>query len=254
MSSCIHMSIPNYLAHLAIKNIGSGGATMSHTVTPALRDAMRQAIEHGNDTQACELLDEGFPISLANQMGLGALLLNASIYDVDNLLQALIKHGIYLNFRKNDGDTPLIYTIRHNYYDASAALLEAGAKPNNVGAFGQTALFLAMVSQTEPRLPRLIEQLIEKGADMRNFKAVQGEDLLDLAIDYANHTNLELVLKAGYLDVVDDPVTCINAAIVRANSLDTRFAQTLTNWRDMYLARQAIANLVQVNHHPFAKP
>lgn len=81
------------------------------------------------------------------------------------LVRALIQAGADLNFQRNgQGDTPLIGAASLGAEDVGLTLLDAGAKPELRGLFGETALHWAALLGED----RLAERLIV-GADL-NFK------------------------------------------------------------------------------------
>ena len=78
------------------------------------------------------------------------------------LIDALIQAGSNLNFQKNGkGDTPLIGAASLGAEEVGLRLLDAGAKPDLRGLFGETALHWAALLGED----RLAERLIP-GADL----------------------------------------------------------------------------------------
>jgi hypothetical protein len=78
------------------------------------------------------------------------------------LIDALIQAGANLNFQKNGkGDTPLIGAASLAAEDVGLRLLDAGAKPDLRGLFGETALHWAALLGED----RLAKRLIA-GADL----------------------------------------------------------------------------------------
>jgi uncharacterized protein len=78
------------------------------------------------------------------------------------LVEALIQAGADLDFQRNgQGDTPLIGAASLGAEDVGIRLLDAGAKPELRGLFGETALHWAALLGAD----RLAERLI-KGADL----------------------------------------------------------------------------------------
>lgn len=74
------------------------------------------------------------------------------------VIDALIKAGADLDFQKNGkGDTPLIGAASLNAEDVGIALLDAGAKTDPRGLFGETALHWAAMLGED----RLVATLIE---------------------------------------------------------------------------------------------
>ena len=73
------------------------------------------------------------------------------------LIDALIQAGANLDFQKNGkGDTPLIGAASLGAEDVGLRLLDAGAKPELRGLFGETALHWAALLGED----RLVEKLI----------------------------------------------------------------------------------------------
>src|SRR5215471_5234122 len=78
------------------------------------------------------------------------------------LVEALIETGANLNFQKDGkGDTPLIGAASLGAEDVGIRLLEAGAKPEARGLFGETALHWAAMLGED----RLVAKLIP-GSDL----------------------------------------------------------------------------------------
>ncbi|HEY3742983.1 MAG TPA: ankyrin repeat domain-containing protein [Bryobacteraceae bacterium] len=79
------------------------------------------------------------------------------------LVAALIRAGADLDFQKEGkGDTPLIGAASLYAEDIGLALLDAGARVDPRGLFGETALHWAAMLGED----RLVARLIEKGADV----------------------------------------------------------------------------------------
>ena len=77
-----------------------------------------------------------------------------------SVVQQLLKAGVNVNVRTNDGQTPLMMASAKGYSDLAKVLLDGGADANIVNAAGSTALKIAL----EHGYTRTAEILREAGA------------------------------------------------------------------------------------------
>lgn len=77
------------------------------------------------------LIRNGIDLEIKNQNGDTALLLNCQIcWTRQNIIKYLIKNNANVNVQNNFGYTPLMYAIENNCIDVVSMLLKYGAKTN----------------------------------------------------------------------------------------------------------------------------
>ena len=104
----------------------------------------------------------------------------------------LLDLGADINTRAEDGDTPLIRSLRQRGQpELLRMLLAHGADVNRKGSEGQTALNMAVTRDVE-----LVEILLEQGARV-NEPADGGETALHYAAVYGSTDTIKVLLDAG---------------------------------------------------------
>ena len=95
--------------------------------------------------------------------GAMGLIVNKPARDVRffDLLEQLVAHGVPLDIRDRDGDTPLLTAIHHGVARVPSYLLSVGADPNARNHAGSTPLIGAAKRGRAP----LVRQLLDAGAD-----------------------------------------------------------------------------------------
>ena len=78
------------------------------------------------------------------------------------LIDALLAAGADCNHQASNGETPLIGAASLDAEDVGLRLLDAGARPEHLGGFKETALHWA----AHEGLCRLVARLIERGSDV----------------------------------------------------------------------------------------
>ena len=107
-------------------------------------------------------------------------------------VKSLLDLGADTNTRAENGDTPLVRSLRQRGQpDLLRMLLAHGADVNSKGSKGQTALMMAVDRDVE-----LVEMLLEQGARV-NDHADEGETALHFAAAYGRTNTLKALLDAG---------------------------------------------------------
>lgn len=148
-----------------------------------------------------------------------------------SVAQLLIDRGAYVNARSYNGSTSLMLAIINansgdDAVGVAKVLVSAGTDVNAKNILGQTALIGASLRGT----PKLVEFLIEKGADVNVREFSNGHTPLHLAVGNCNIKVVEMLLAAG---------ADVNA---RDNSGDTPLA--LSNRFEQTDDRREIAKLL----------
>jgi len=118
---------------------------------------------------------------------------------VDNL-HAMLKDGIDVDSRLNDGSTALHWAVLRDQEGAVAALLEAGADPVALNRNGISPLFLAAQNGNAS----IVKKLLQAGADP-NTLSENGETILMTAAHTGRPEVVELLLSSGALVDARDP-------------------------------------------------
>ena len=131
----------------------AGGACWDHHP----RDAIGTALAKWPADRIGELLDRGVPLDVyghyvAHEAARGGKL---------DLLEQLVAHGVPLDIRDRDGDTPLLTAIHHGVARVPSYLLSVGADPDARNHAGSTPLIGAAKRGRAP----LVRQLLDAGAD-----------------------------------------------------------------------------------------
>jgi ankyrin repeat protein len=92
------------------------------------------------------------------------LLHHAAIGNSPTLIQTLARLGCDANLKDSYGDVPLFYTVRAGYFEATEALLAAGADVNAKGLCNDTALHWAAKRNNED----MVRLLLLKGAKKKS--------------------------------------------------------------------------------------
>ncbi len=133
---------------------------------------------------ALRLLELGADPNLATKSGATALIIAAELCDLE-LTKALLAHGANVNFRSDNGNTPLTSAVSGGYdpetrkmkADAPAvvrALLAHGADVNATDSDGKTPLQLAKKDRTAELILALLEPQVKSNKRMQaNFWAHQ---------------------------------------------------------------------------------
>lgn len=207
---------------------------------------MSKAVQNNDVGSICQLIDDGFPVDLANELEMGSVLLFFSAFDSCDSVNMLIDHGADVNFRKNEGDTPLICAINNSKFETAKVLLDALACPNKPGRMKHSPLYQVL---SRPSLDKktsvLVDQLLTNGADLHDFEMTQGIDPLMLATKYSSIKSIDALLLHGYMDRVDGSEEKISLCIAHAKSaLQEHRLKKLVVYRDVFLAHKAIADVM----------
>lgn len=112
----------------------------------------------------------------------------------------LLKTGIAVDSRLNDGSTALHWAVLRDQQQAVAALLDAGADPVALNRNGISPLFLAVQNGSKA----IVSLLLEAGADP-NTLSESGETILMTAAHTGNPEVVSLLLASGSLVDARDP-------------------------------------------------
>ena len=80
------------------------------------------------------------------------------------MIKDLIKSGANVNAKTDNGETALMWAVRHRNAEVVKALIEAGADINAKNNKGATALMLALILNRSPA--KTVQILIDSGADI----------------------------------------------------------------------------------------
>lgn len=112
----------------------------------------------------------------------------------------LLKDGIDVNSRLNDGSTALHWAVLRDQQESVALLMEAGADPLAPNRNGITPLFLAVQNGSE----KIVARLLLAGADP-NTLSENGETILMTAVHTGKPEVVSLLLANGALVDYRDP-------------------------------------------------
>lgn len=142
-----------------------------------------------------QLLAAGADANYVSRAGV-TLLHQACSADSPELVKLLLEHGADANAQTTNGDTPLLFAVRHGRPNALAvvsALVNSGAAANQAQTqTGRTALHLAVIGgQAE-----LARRLLEAGADA-SVADSDGLTPVDIATRYCRPTIVALLTSHG---------------------------------------------------------
>lgn len=115
-------------------------------------------------------------------------------------VRQLLKTGVDVNSRLNDGSTALHWAVLRDQQDAVAELLKAGAEPVALNRNGISPLFLAVQNGNE----KIAAMLLDAGADP-NTLSENGETILMTAAHTGKPEVVSLLLAEGALVDARDP-------------------------------------------------
>lgn len=115
-------------------------------------------------------------------------------------VQNLLKQGIEVNSRLNDGTTALHWAVLRDQHDVVDLLLDAGADPVALNRNGISPLFLAVQNGNE----KIVSLLLSAGGDP-NTLSENGETILMSAAHTGKPEVVSLLLASGALIDARDP-------------------------------------------------
>ena len=143
--------------------------------------------------------------------GLTALMI-ASISRLDGVVEALLKEGMEVDERSDDGLTALHFAVKLGHKAIAVLLLEAGAGPNIQDRRNRTPLHHATVEDHEA----IVELLLSNGADVDSV-----DNNGSTALHYVNdQINIVRILLDGGADVNlqnDEGATAFHWAAINGN-------------------------------------
>ncbi len=102
----------------------------------------------------------------------------------------LVQHGADVNLASKAGDTPLIAAARIGFQEAVEWLLTEGAKVDGANRMGETALITAV----QQRKPQIVRALLNAGADPDRTDSAAGLSARDYALrDTRSRQILQLI-------------------------------------------------------------
>ncbi|MCL2334579.1 MAG: ankyrin repeat domain-containing protein, partial [Endomicrobia bacterium] len=182
----------------------------------ALKNAKEQKVEiaKDNNQEIYNLVKSGNPqelakfakpknVNLVDQDGNNALLIAAGEYDRAEVIDILIKAGADTEIRNKNGYTPLMLAIRNGRAQNALVLIKAGANVNAAydkpyDDMDKTTPLMYAVGEPDVNEPRVVQALIDAGADVNAKNAIGNTPLLIAARDsWLKPENLEILIKAG---------------------------------------------------------
>ena len=115
-------------------------------------------------------------------------------------VRQMLKSGVDVNSRLNDGSTALHWAVLRDQEQAIATLLEAGADPVVINRNGISPLFLAVQNGNS----RIVSMLLDAGADP-NTLSESGETILMTAAHTGTPEVVDMLLASGALVDARDP-------------------------------------------------
>ena len=115
-------------------------------------------------------------------------------------VRQMLKAGVDVNSRLNDGSTALHWAVLRDQEQAIATLLEAGADPVVINRNGISPLFLAVQNGNT----RIVSMLLDAGADP-NTLSESGETILMTAAHTGTPEVVDMLLASGALVDARDP-------------------------------------------------
>ena len=150
------------------------------------RTAMMDAAKADRIPHAKLLLQHGVSINSRNREG-NTPLIQVAIYDEGRDTQAIVDLGASVDLPRKGGRTALMIAAEHANSAVVGVLLKAGANPNRVDEGGKSALMLALGGENPPRrdtetAARVVGMLLEAGANI-NLGDPAGQTALMQALD-----------------------------------------------------------------------
>ncbi len=136
-----------------------------------------EAAEAGDTGSLERALDGGEDANQKDGRGLTALIISARGGST-SAIQVLLRHHADPNLRGGvNAWTPLMHAVHKNHADAARALLDGGARVDDRGRSGETALMMAAGYGYTP----IVELLLDRGADPHAV-AADGANVLSIAL------------------------------------------------------------------------
>jgi ankyrin repeat protein len=149
------------------------------------------AVEKGNKKEILKLLKAGVDVNIKDEDGYTALIL-ASYNGHTETVKILLESGADVNIKDEDGYTALITASSQGHAETVKLLLESGADVNAENKESFTALMYASLNGHIGT----VKLLLEAGADA-NVKNEYGETALDIAESRGHTETVKLLLEAG---------------------------------------------------------
>ncbi|KAL8795037.1 MAG: hypothetical protein Q9195_002485 [Heterodermia aff. obscurata] len=141
-------------------------------------------------------------------------LLHAVKHGIEEMVSILIEKKVDVEFRDEDGETPLHLTARSGSIKNTRLLLKAGAEPSAVSEYGTTPLHHAIVLGNV----EIVSLLLDKGANVDANENDEGTPL-HVAARFGSGEIARLLLgaKANPSAVANDGTTPLHNAVIKEN-------------------------------------
>ena len=191
-----------------------GERILGHIITTGRLDLVKFLVESGAEVNICGYEDD-YPLHMAACQASreiynyleplttstikARILLQATINDEYEVIQALIDSGIDVDAHKEkgirslNGRTPLIISVQQGNEKIVKMFLQAGANPNLKDEDSGTTPLISAVKRQYIYMTRL---LLENGADV-NIPDENGDTALKVAMKLRNKKIIDLLIKEG---------------------------------------------------------
>ncbi|GAP87168.2 putative ankyrin repeat-containing domain protein [Rosellinia necatrix] len=150
-------------------------------------------------------------------------------YDNYYIVEMLLKHGVNLDAKNQQGYTPLSVALGGGYQETARVLLDAGADPNESHDFSSSPLCCAF-SIDHDNLAGMVKSLVEKGADLLKGSET-GRTALHLAVEKNNREVVDYIVHTlnseGSEDRVSDLYSSVLCECVSASDFNPEMAKRL---------------------------
>ena len=163
----------------------------TESTSPVVLEQLADAVYNRSQRVVIEFLDTHPELTQPDQEGRYVALEMALRSAREDLIAELVKRGVDLNSRDQEGCNPLEWALEQNIVPAGLlALLEQGADPNLANDQGRTALFAAVESQRLPEVTLLlkhgakVEVADREGITPLHLAAAGHEEMIDLLLHH----------------------------------------------------------------------
>eukprot|EP00833_Pecoramyces_ruminatium_P006788 jgi/Orpsp1_1/1180820/evm.model.c7180000074765.1 len=143
------------------------------------------------------LVERGSLVNFKNDNG-ETPLFNACRYGDRSFMEILVENGANVNQQNSKKDTPIFYACEHGYEAMVTYLVEHGADLNHKNAEGHTPLYYSYIKTMNETITNY---LIHHGADLHHQKDCNGETALFYACNYESETMVNYLIDHEGMDV-----------------------------------------------------